>query len=116
MRSAKEQQSAAAWSAVLMGAASLSVLMAAAFAWFVGYATLVLYVERVLHLVSWGVAPLGAAAGGLAAAAWGLDTVWIAAAAAQAVGIALVWRNLSARAFDEARLPSLNEGDQAKRP
>ncbi|MFB6815626.1 MFS transporter [Streptomyces sp. NPDC056347] len=66
--------------------------------------------------LSWGVAPLGAAAGGLAAAAWGLDTVWVVAAAAQTVGIALVWRNLSARAFDEARLPSSSEGDHAKRP
>ncbi|MGW7540280.1 MFS transporter [Streptomyces sp. NPDC054770] len=63
--------------------------------------------------LSWGVAPLGAAAGGIVAAAWGLGTVWAVAAAAQAVGVVLVWRNLSVRAFDEARLSLLSGDDRA---
>ncbi|MFD4506461.1 MFS transporter [Streptomyces sp. NPDC058457] len=66
--------------------------------------------------LSWGVAPLGAAAGGIIAAAWGYDTVWAAAATVQAVGAALVWRCLSARAFDEARLSPLSEDDRVKSP
>ncbi|GGM92454.1 MFS transporter [Streptomyces fuscichromogenes] len=59
--------------------------------------------------LSWGVAPLGAAAGGIVAATWGFSAVWVGAATVQAVGAALVWRCLSARAFDEARLSPLND-------
>ncbi|SER89759.1 Predicted arabinose efflux permease, MFS family [Lentzea xinjiangensis] len=54
--------------------------------------------------LSWGMAPLGAVAGGLVAGALSLEFVWVVAAAIQAAGVALVWRNLSAAGFENARL------------
>lgn len=53
--------------------------------------------------LSWGVAPLGAAIGGVVANAWGLSVVWIVAAAIQATGVALVWGTVSPRGFADAR-------------
>jgi len=53
--------------------------------------------------LSWGMAPLGAVAGGFIAGAFSLDVVWIVAAAVQAAGVVLVWRNISAAGFANAR-------------
>jgi predicted MFS family arabinose efflux permease len=52
--------------------------------------------------LAWGLTPLGALAGGLVAVHWTLRGVWVMAAAAQLLGILLVWRRLSPEAFREA--------------
>lgn len=53
--------------------------------------------------LSWGMAPLGAVAGGLVAGALSLDLVWVVAAAVQAAGVALVWRHISVGGFESIR-------------
>jgi predicted MFS family arabinose efflux permease len=49
--------------------------------------------------LAWGLTPLGALAGGLVAAHWGLRAVWVMAAGIQAVSAVLVWFQLSPSAF-----------------
>jgi MFS family permease len=49
--------------------------------------------------LSWGCAPLGAVLGGFVAAHWGLRTVWLVAAAVEALGLLLVWRAISPAGF-----------------
>ncbi|MEV4052427.1 MFS transporter [Amycolatopsis sp. NPDC049688] len=52
--------------------------------------------------LAWGLTPLGALAGGLVAAHYGLRAVWVMAAAIQAVSAVLVWLTLSPAAFRQA--------------
>ena len=49
--------------------------------------------------LAWGLTPLGAITGGLVAAHWGSRSVWLVAAAIQAVSAVLVWITLSPAAF-----------------
>ncbi|MFF1615623.1 MFS transporter [Amycolatopsis sp. NPDC058278] len=49
--------------------------------------------------LAWGLTPLGALAGGLVAAHWGLRAVWVMGAGVQAVSAVLVWFQLSPAAF-----------------
>lgn len=52
--------------------------------------------------LAWGLTPLGALAGGLVAAHWGLRAVWVMGAGVQAVSAVLVWFTLSPAAFRRA--------------
>lgn len=52
--------------------------------------------------LAWGLTPLGALAGGLVAAHFGLRAVWVMGALIQATALALVWRALSPDAFADA--------------
>ncbi|WP_312867489.1 MFS transporter [Amycolatopsis pithecellobii] len=49
--------------------------------------------------LAWGLTPLGALMGGLVAEHWTLRGVWIVAAVVQTIGLLIVWRTMSARAF-----------------
>ncbi|WP_168200611.1 MFS transporter [Allokutzneria sp. NRRL B-24872] len=93
------------WSFV---AVVLAVHMAASFVWSVGSQssrqrfTPPELLGRVLtshRALTWGMAPLGAVAGGFVASALGLDLVWVVAAVVQALGVALVWGAISAAGF-----------------
>ncbi|WP_344870733.1 MFS transporter [Allokutzneria multivorans] len=97
------------WSFV---AVVLGVHMAASFVWNVGSQssrqrfTPPALLGRVLtshRALTWGMAPLGALAGGFVAGSLGLDVVWVVAAAIQAVGVALVWHTISTTGFATAR-------------
>ena len=52
--------------------------------------------------LGWGVSPLGALAGGLVTAHWGLRGAWIMITAFQAAGAIVVWRSLSPASFAAA--------------
>jgi MFS family permease len=52
--------------------------------------------------LAWGLTPLGALAGGVVAAHWGLRAVWVLGAGIQAVSAVLVWFTLSPAAFRHA--------------
>ncbi|TDP93616.1 putative MFS family arabinose efflux permease [Labedaea rhizosphaerae] len=60
--------------------------------------------------LAWGLTPLGALAGGLVAAHFGLRAVWVMGAVIQAAALALVWRALSPDAFVHAAR-DLADGD-----
>jgi len=51
--------------------------------------------------LSWGVAPLGALAGGFVASVWGLRPVYLLAGTLQAVGAMLAWISIKPEAFVE---------------
>ncbi|MFC6088423.1 MFS transporter [Saccharothrix lopnurensis] len=54
--------------------------------------------------LAWGCTPLGALAGGLVAAEFGLRAVWVMGALVQLAALAVTWAGLSPRAFREAEL------------
>jgi MFS family permease len=54
--------------------------------------------------LAWGLTPLGALAGGLVAAGFGLRAVWVMGALVQLVALTVTWFGLSPRAFREAEL------------
>ncbi|MFT7838847.1 MFS transporter [Saccharothrix sp. BKS2] len=54
--------------------------------------------------LAWGCTPLGALAGGLVAAEFGLRAVWVMGALIQLAALAVTWAGLSPRAFREAEL------------
>jgi predicted MFS family arabinose efflux permease len=62
--------------------------------------------------LAWGLTPLGALAGGLVAAHFGLRAVWVMGGLIQALALALVWRALSPDAFTDAAR-ALADGDLA---
>jgi len=49
--------------------------------------------------LAWGLTPLGALAGGLVAAQWGLRSVWVMSATVQLLSLVLVWRAISPAGF-----------------
>jgi Transmembrane secretion effector len=60
-------------------------------------------VNSAYRLASWGASPLGAAAGGLVAATFGLRAVYAGAAVLVALLAVILWRRLDAAAFAAAR-------------
>lgn len=63
--------------------------------------------------LAWGLTPLGALAGGVIAARFGLRAVWAASAIVYAIGAVSMWKTLSPAAFSKAEQEAARQGPLA---